>query len=57
MFYGGGIIGLIALVLDILAIWDLLNKKIDTTKTVLWIVIIIILPIIGAILYYLLGRK
>ena len=57
MFYGGGIIGLIALVLDILAIWDLLNKKLETTKTVLWIIIIIILPILGAILYYLLGRK
>jgi len=57
MFYGGGIIGLIALILDILAIWDLLKNKLNTTKTVLWLVIIIILPIIGAILYYLLGRK
>ena len=57
MFYGGGILGLIALILDILAIWDLLQKKPDTTRLVLWIVVIIILPIIGAILYYLLGRK
>jgi|APFre7841882654_1041346.scaffolds.fasta_scaffold497069_1 hypothetical protein len=57
MFYGGGIVGLIALILDILAIWDLLNRKLDSTKTVLWLIIIIILPIIGAILYYLLGRK
>ena len=57
MFYGGGIFGLIALILDILAIWDLLQKKPDTTRLFLWIVVIIILPIIGAILYYLLGRK
>ena len=57
MFYGGGIVGLIALILDILAIWDLLNRKPESTKLVLWLIIIIILPIIGAILYYLLGRK
>jgi len=57
MFYGGGIVGLIALILDILAIWDLLNRKPETIKLILWIVIILILPIIGAILYYLLGRK
>jgi hypothetical protein len=57
MFYGGGIVGLIALILDILAIWDLLKRKPDIIKLILWLIIIIILPIIGAILYYLLGRK
>ncbi len=57
MFYGGGIVGLIALILDILAIWDLLKRKPESTKLILWLIIILILPIIGAILYYLLGRK
>ncbi|MFA5375589.1 MAG: PLDc N-terminal domain-containing protein [Dehalococcoidia bacterium] len=57
MFYGGGIVGLIALILDILAIYDLLKRKPDTIKLILWLIIIIVLPIIGAILYYLLGRK
>jgi hypothetical protein len=56
MFYYGGIFGLIILVLDILAIWDCLNKSSAIEKKILWIVLIIILPIIGLILYYLLGR-
>ncbi len=53
----GGIVGLIILVLDIVAIVDCVKSSLDTGMKVLWIVLIILLPLIGLILYFLLGRK
>jgi len=52
----GGLLGLIILVLDIIAIVDAIKSSMDTGKKVLWILLILILPIIGLILYFLLGR-
>lgn len=52
-----GLFGLIILVLNIIAIVDLLKSKADTSKKALWIILIIILPVVGLILYYLLGKK
>ncbi len=52
----GGLLGLIILVLDIIAIVDAARSSLETAKKVLWIVLIIILPIIGLILYFLVGR-
>jgi hypothetical protein len=51
------LIGLIILVLDIVAIIDVVKSNKDTGKKALWIVLIIILPLVGLILYYLMGRK
>jgi len=51
------LIGLIVLVLDIIAIVDLLKSAKDTAKKVLWIILILILPVIGMVLYFLLGKK
>lgn len=52
-----GILGIVILVLDVLAILDLFKSAKPTGQKVLWTVLILILPIIGLILYYLLGRK
>jgi len=57
MPYLGGIFGLVILVLDIVAIVDCVQRSMDTGMKVLWIVLIVLLPIIGLILYFLLGRK
>lgn len=51
------IIGIIVLVLDIIAILDLLKSSVTTGKKVLWILLIVLLPIIGLVLYYLVGKK
>ena len=53
----GSIIGLIILVLDIIAIIDVVKSAMETGKKVLWIVLIVLLPVIGLILYYLVGKK
>jgi hypothetical protein len=44
------------LVLDLLAILNCAQESMDTGKKVLWILLILVLPIIGGILYYVLGR-
>lgn len=53
----GGLISIVILVLDIIAILDCLKTQTDTGKKVLWIVLIVLLPLIGLILYYLVGKK
>jgi hypothetical protein len=53
----GGLLGLIVVVLDIIAIVDAVKGPLDTGKKVLWIILILILPVIGLVLYFLLGKK
>ena len=53
----GGILGLIVLVLDIIAIVDAVKSSLETGKKILWIVLIVLLPLIGMILYFLVGKK
>lgn len=53
----GAIIGLIILVLDIIAIVDALKSSMDTGKKALWVILILILPVVGMVLYFLLGKK
>mgnify|MGYP003395085541 CR=1 FL=1 len=52
-----GILGLIVLVLDIIAIVDALKSSMDTGKKALWIILILLLPVVGMVLYFLLAKK
>lgn len=52
-----GLLGLVVLVLDVLAIIDAFKSSLSTGKKVLWIVVILLLPVLGLILYWFLGRK
>jgi hypothetical protein len=47
---------LVLFVLDILAIVDCAKSSMESGKKVLWIVLILFLPLVGLILYYLIGR-
>jgi len=53
----GGILGIVILVLDVWAILNLFKSSKPTGQKILWTVLILILPVVGLILYYLLGRK
>ncbi|MDP2920743.1 MAG: PLDc N-terminal domain-containing protein [Candidatus Omnitrophota bacterium] len=53
----GGLIGLVVLVLDIIAIVDLFKSAKDTGKKILWLILILVLPLIGMILYFVVGKK
>lgn len=52
-----GIIGLIILVLDVLAIIDCVKSNQSGGKKALWIVLILVLPVVGLMIYYLVGKK
>ena len=51
------LIGLIILVLDVIAIADIINSWKDTEKKLLWILLILLLPLVGMLLYFLIGKK
>jgi hypothetical protein len=53
----GGIVGLIILALDVWAILTIIQGRGATNRKVLWIVLILVLPVIGLILWLLMGRK
>lgn len=53
----GGILGFIILVLDIWAIVNIIRSNQSLGTTVLWIVLILILPVVGLIIWFLLGPK
>lgn len=52
-----GLLGLIILILDIVAIVDIIKSSKDTGKKILWLLLVILLPVVGLILYFLLGKK
>jgi hypothetical protein len=49
--------GLLVLVADIWAIVNILQSGADTTKKVLWTVLVIVLPVLGFILWFFLGPR
>ncbi|MDB5304723.1 MAG: Phospholipase D-nuclease N-terminal [Phycisphaerales bacterium] len=51
-----GIGGLLLLVLDIYVIYLIVTGPGDTGKKLLWLIVVLLLPLLGPILYLLLGR-
>lgn len=56
--YGyGGLWGLLVLIGDVWAIVNVFQSGADTGKKVLWTVLIIVLPVVGFVLWLLLGPR
>jgi hypothetical protein len=53
----GGIFGLLILILDVWAIVNIAQSSASTGKKVLWIVLVLLLPVLGLILWFLLGPR
>jgi hypothetical protein len=53
----GRLIYFLVLVIDILVIIDILRSRKDTERKILWIIAVVFLPILGPILYYVIGRR
>ncbi len=49
--------GVVILLLDIFAIVSVLRESSGAMHKVLWIALILLLPIVGMVLYFLLGRN
>lgn len=54
---GYGIVGLIVFILDIIAIISVLGGQGSVGHKLLWTLLILVLPFLGMILYYLIGRS
>ncbi|MFU8895648.1 MAG: PLDc N-terminal domain-containing protein [Gammaproteobacteria bacterium] len=53
----GGLLGLILLVLNVYAIVKIVQSGATTGAKVIWIVVILLLPVVGLLLWFLLGPK
>ncbi|MCQ4269926.1 MULTISPECIES: PLDc N-terminal domain-containing protein [Pseudomonas] len=53
----GGVLGLIIFALDIWAIINVLRSGTDTGKKILWILLIVILPVLGLIIWAVAGPR
>jgi hypothetical protein len=49
------LIGLLVLILDIIALVSLLKSGADTATKILWLLLIVLLPVLGMVLYFLMG--
>jgi len=56
-FHVGGIFGLVILILDIWAIVNIVQSGAPTGAKVLWIVLVLLLPLVGLIIWALLGPR
>ena len=52
-----GILGLVILILDIYAIVQIIGSGASTLAKILWSLVILILPVVGLILWFLLGPR
>jgi len=53
----GGFLGLIVLVLNIWAIISIVKSGASTGSQVLWVILILLLPVVGLILWWFAGPK
>lgn len=51
------VLGLLFLVLFIYCLVDILNNQFKDNEKVVWIVLVVLLPFIGSILYLAIGKK
>jgi succinate dehydrogenase/fumarate reductase cytochrome b subunit len=52
-----GILGLLVLIGDIWAIYSIFQSGASNEKKALWIVLVVLLPLVGLILWYFLGPR
>jgi len=57
MGYQGGLGGLIVLIADVWAIVNIFQSSAATGNKVLWTVVVLVLPLLGFILWYIWGPK
>ncbi len=49
------LVGLLILVLDVIALVSLLRSSADAATKILWVLLIVLLPVLGMILYFVMG--
>ena len=57
MFGFGGLVSILVLILVIWALVDILKSRRDNTWKLIWVIVCLLLPLLGPVLYYFLGRQ
>jgi hypothetical protein len=52
-----GLVGMVILLLDIFAIVSVLLGNSEVIRKLIWIAVILFLPLVGMVLYFLIGRS
>ncbi len=52
-----GLWGLLVLIADVWAIVNIVQSAADTGRKVLWVVLVIVLPVLGFVLWWFLGPR
>ncbi|KAF9347312.1 hypothetical protein BGX26_001195 [Mortierella sp. AD094] len=55
--YTGGFFGLIVFILDLIAIFEVLNSNRSVSSKLLWSLLIFLFPVFGIIIYFLFGNR
>ncbi len=55
--WGGGIVGLIILALDIWAIIQIVGSAASAAAKVIWVIVVLVLPVIGLIIWLIAGPR
>jgi len=55
--YGYGLTGLLILILDIYVIYLIINSSADSGNKLLWVILVLVLPLVGPILYFLIVQN
>jgi hypothetical protein len=53
----GGILGVLILVGDIWALINILQSSVENGKKLLWVVVVVLLPLVGLILWFFMGPR
>ena len=53
----GALWGILILIADIIAIVDCVKSSKEKNKKILWVILIIVLPVVGMLLYFLVGKN
>ncbi|MCK9868480.1 PLDc N-terminal domain-containing protein [Nocardiopsis dassonvillei] len=57
LLVGIALVSLVAVVLIIAAVFSILTSRVDGAMKVVWLIFVCIAPLIGAILWFLVGRS
>lgn len=52
-----GLLGLLVLIADVWAIVNIVQSGADTGTKVLWVVLVVVLPVLGLLLWFFLGPR
>jgi hypothetical protein len=64
-FIGGGAVELLLILfvsvfiflLPVIALIDILKSKFDGNDKIVWVLVVLFLPILGSVLYFIIGKK